>query len=657
MRLSYIKSNVLELLRDGRGYTLTEIAHSLGVGKKNRDILKKALKELHRENRLVVRRARYYIKKPRSLEAIVRLSPRGFAFALDVETGLEYFIPREFLKGASDGDRVIIKPLARDRAKVVAVIERRQKKAVVMVLRDKVLLPFSKALPFLTLGYEFSSRSGLDELKEGQVWEVEVEGKKAYPVGKLAESIEENEEEVDFRAIVYEFNLPVSYSIDALQEAERLSSYISQEELASRVDLRELPVVTIDGEDAKDFDDAITVYREGNNFRVLVHIADVSYYVRRGSAIDREAFRRGNSYYLGTRFLPMLPPKVTSELASLKEGVDKLAITVELLVDPYGEILEGDVYPSVINVNKRLTYSQVQKWIDSEEELPYNLSDAVELTRILLRERASRGAVDIEQGEMDLIFDENGRIVGINKRKRYFSEMLIEELMILANRFVASLLHHELGSAMFRVHERPTEKKIASLLENLSEMGYSFRLKKRKKVKPSFLRDIIESTKNQEHAQIVSYLVLRSMPLARYSAVSKGHFGLALKHYTHFTSPIRRYPDLVVHRLLKGESYTADELNRIAVWTSMTERVADDAERAFKDLKGARLMKRLVEQGKEIFDALVVLAPDDEAWIGVETEEGVFGYLAEGSFRIGERIKVKVSEIVIPKRIVLFEPA
>ncbi len=655
MKISYVKSSVLELLRNGKGYTLTEIAHSLGIGRKNRYVLKKALKELGRENLISIRKSRYYLRKPRTLQAIIRLTPRGFAFALDVDTGVEYFIPREYLKGASDGDTVIIKPLARDRAKVVAVIEKRQKKAVALVAKKETLLPFSRSIPFLKL--DDPTCRAVQEIKEGQIWEVEINENRACPVGKLAENIDENEEEVDFRAIVYEFNLPVVYPMEALQEAESLTPDIPEEEYRVRADLRSVPVVTIDGEDAKDFDDAITVYREGKNYRVMIHIADVSYYVKKGSAIDKEAFRRGNSYYLGTRFLPMLPPRLTSEIASLKEGKDKLAITVELLVDPYGEIVEGDIYPSIIRVDRRLNYPQVQSWIDSfEEELPYNLRDAVELVSVLLKERASRGAVDIEQGEIDYIFDEEGRIVSMRRRKRYFSEMLIEELMILANRFVAAFLQHEFGSAMYLIHERPTEKKISALLESLSSMGYRFRLKKKRKVRPGFLRDIIESTKKEEHSRIVSYLVLRSMPLARYSAVNKGHFGLALKHYTHFTSPIRRYPDLVVHRLLKGEDYTVNELNRIAVWTSLTERVADDAERAFRDLKGARLVSKLLKEGKDTFDALVILDPEKEGWLGVETEEGIFGYLIGGNFRVGEKIKVKVSEVVVPKRIVVFEP-
>jgi len=486
---------------------------------------------------------------------------------------------------------------------------------------------------------------------------------------------------IDLPSVIVKHDLPWpnEFPEEVISEANKIPLEIKEKDLIGRKDYRDKVVVTIDGEDAKDFDDAVSIeLLENGNFLLTVHIADVSHYVKEKSALDNEAYKRGTSVYLIDTVIPMLPFRLSNGICSLVEGEDRLTVSVEMEIDREGNLKDFDINLGVIKNKKRLTYERVNEMFEGKEEALMELKDLKshlelmkELALILREARKKRGAIiDIESDEVKVLFDENGRVKDIVPRKRGISERIIEEFMIRANETVAEIFDSAGLPFMYRVHEEPDPDIIFQLKNYLSAMGIKAKIPKN--IHPGILQGILEKVKDHPLRSSVERLLVRSMKRAMYSAENIGHFGLASYAYTHFTSPIRRYPDLVVHRLLKlflaqGGIFTPDQIEfysnvlpKIAKHVSKRERIADEAEWDLVAMKKVEYISRHIG---EVFDVIVtgvtkfglfVEIPEksisglihvstlDDYYYYDESSNTLIGKRKGKIFRLGDRLKAKV---------------
>ncbi|MBN1291839.1 MAG: ribonuclease R, partial [Candidatus Latescibacteria bacterium] len=413
---------------------------------------------------------------------------------------------------------------------------------------------------------------------------------------------------VDVLAIALRYSLPIHFPEEVIRESEQLGDNLSIEIHGNRKDLRGLVTFTIDPVDAKDFDDAISLMRTGDGgYELGVHIADVSYYVSDRTAMDREAEARGMSCYLVDRVLPMLPERVSNDLCSLKPHVDRLTKSVLIQLDAKGTVLSHEIANTVIHSKSRLTYEQVQEFLDGNNKngdvvIPTEVCEVLitfsELTDLLIKQRTGRGALDFELPEARVLLDDSGKPVNILKNRRFKAHRMVEEAMLLANTITAVTLREHHVPFLYRIHDKPDEAKLAAFGEIASELGYDFRASRAGD--DGYIQSFIISISGKKHEQLLNTLLLRSMKKAAYSPINIGHYGLGLSTYAHFTSPIRRYPDLIVHRQLdtyiihngkntgkKDEEYYKNLGNYI------TEReiITDNAERESTKMKTAEFMK------------------------------------------------------------------
>lgn len=491
---------------------------------------------------------------------------------------------------------------------------------------------------------------------------------------------------LEILAAIRRHKLPQEFSPTVERDSARTPDTIAEEELAGRRDLRHLPIVTIDGEDAKDLDDAVHIERLPNGlYRLGVHIADVSYYVKENTPLDKEARERGTSVYLVDRVLPMLPPRLSNGICSLNAGVDRLTLSAQMDIDHRGQVTAYEIFPSVIHIHKRLTYTAVRKILmDNDAELHDRYSDLVShleqmerLCRILKERRLRRGAIDFDFPEIKVKLDDEGRPLELVKRVRSIAESIIEEFMLVANETVAEHMHRIGVPAMFRVHDEPDSEKMEKLNQLLHTFGQT--INKVDDVHPMMLQKILAKIAGRPEERIISTVMLRSLKQARYEAENRGHFGLAARYYTHFTSPIRRYPDLVLHRLLR-ETFTSGDVSakrreklalllpKIALHASERERAAAEAERETVDLKKVEYMTQFI--GDE-FDGIIsgvtafglfveldngveglihVSSMDDDFYHYREEDYGLWGERTGKVFRLGDIIKVRVAKVNIEER-------
>lgn len=424
-------------------------------------------------------------------------------------------------------------------------------------------------------------------------------------MGEVVEILgHKNDPKVDIMSLVHKHKVPAYFPSEVMQEVESMSNEISKEEIESRLDLRDHLICTIDGEDAKDLDDAIEVYKnEDDTYTLGVHIADVSHYVKEGNPIDKEAFNRGTSVYMVDYVIPMLPHALCNGLCSLNPFEDKLSMSCIMKINKEGEILDYTITPSIINSKKRFTYTEVNKFLKGKisfnKELDKMLTDAIELSYILRKKREERGALDLDVDEAKIIVDKQGKPLDIVLRDRDDAEKLIEDFMVFANECVATHIYWQNLPFVYRIHDKPKTEKIMNFSRLIRPLGYLLK-GENNGIHPKELQSLLNRIKDDNVKDVISSLMLRSLAKAKYDIKNVGHFGLASDCYTHFTSPIRRYPDLMVHRLLKlysnyEASYDLDELYEKTMYqaeqSSIYERRAVSLERDVESMKMAEYME------------------------------------------------------------------
>lgn len=617
------KKVIYSLMRDDL-YTpmkFKELAMLLQVPKERRDELREALASLEADGKIYLsKRGKYCLGQAKRLTGKFRATTRGFGF-IEVEGWEEdVFISEDYCADAFDGDTVefvIVKEADkshRQEGKITAVVERGTTKAVgLFEMRDGknygfVLPDNQKIGQDIFIPIEKSKGA-----KNGQKVVVELTsfggaGKK--PEGKVVEILGSvSEPGVDIVSIVKGYDLPTDFPQKVLNQAERVAKPVSEADCSGRRDLREWQMVTIDGEDAKDLDDAVSLFMDGENYVLGVHIADVTNYVQENSALDHEALKRGTSVYLVDRVIPMLPKTLSNGMCSLNAGEDRLALSCIMTVNPKGQVIGHEIAETVIHVDERMTYTSVNQIIsreDPEEVLKYKelvpmFQRMYELSKILRERRHKRGSIDFDFPETKVILDEQGHPVEIQPYDRNAATKLIEDFMLLANETVAEDYFWQELPFVYRTHETPDPEKVRSLATFINNFGFTMHVGANE-IRPKEIQKLLGKIEGTPQEAMVSRLALRSMKQAKYTPENTGHFGLAANYYTHFTSPIRRYPDLQIHRIIKDNLRGRMDESKIAHYekilpdvtkkSSELERRAEEAERETVKLKKVEYMQK-----------------------------------------------------------------
>ena len=685
-----LKREILSLFEADSKYTLKAIYKALKVKSKDeKRLVRDTIKQLLEEG-LLIRDGKGYYHSAEStnlVAGIIEFSRRGTIAFVTTDQGQEIAVPAELASNAMHGDKVLVeivgkwrnlpmgrvtRVLKRGKEKIVGVFEVRRTRGFVVPDDPKIIHDFYVPVECIN-----GARPHQRVIAKITKWP-----RKGKDPEACIETVLGNVDDpkTDVPAVMAKYDLTDRFPDEVLAELEQLPDDVRREDIEGRLDLRDEIVFTIDGEDAKDFDDAVSIKKlPSGRYSLGVHIADVSHYVKEGTALDKEAYRRGTSVYLLDTVVPMLPFKLSNNLCSLMEDKDRLTFTVEMIIDREGRVLDFNVASSVIRSKKRLTYTIVNKFLEGDKtikrvlgkEITDSLKTMRELSLILRQARQRRGAItDIEGGEVEVVMNERGQVVDIVPRKRGPAEILIEEFMIKANETVAEIFHNAGLPFVYRVHEGPDPETILQLKEYVEALG--LKVKFPKTMHPSVLQKVLELVKDHPLRSSVEKLMVRSMKRAMYSPTNIGHFGLASYAYTHFTSPIRRYPDLVVHRLLKlylkqGNRFTEKQIElyskllpKIAQHCSKRERIADEAE---WDLLAMKKVEYISKHMDEIFEVVVtnvtrfglfVEIPDklisglvhistlDDYYIYDERKNILVGERTGRIFKIGDILKVKV---------------
>jgi ribonuclease R len=667
----------------------------------NRTPLRKLLGELEDEGKLVRSKRRTYglpiakggakpaEVKPGStplFEGRLQITSGGYGFVIpDDVTKEDLFIPVESLRGAWDGDKVAARtnPVRRNgrvSGEIVKILQRKYEKIVGTLEYSRGYAVLRPDSPRLRERINLTPDSvGTIEAGTRLVAKIiypEVSGER-YAFGEVETVLGDGDDpEIETQAVLIKYNLRDEFESETLAEAKAFAPEVTEEMWKGRLDLRGVTTMTIDGEDAKDFDDAISLERVGRGktslLRVGIHIADVSYYVREDSALDKEARERATSVYLPGRVLPMLPEALSNGLCSLVEGKARLTLSVLVDITPEAQVKKVVFKETVIQSNARLTYEQVQAFSEGAElpkgkkKLAKDLTTLIDLTQVLRRQRLGAGALDFDFSEAKVDVDDEGTM-HLTPIRSNVARQLIEELMLLANRLVAAELDRKDIPALFRVHEDPAEDKMQALRRALAKLGYVLEGENPATLE---LQAVLRQAAGKPEANLVSTLMLRSLKQARYSAENLGHFGLAFEHYLHFTSPIRRYPDLIVHRVLRTllmhkfkpelKERLAAEFPALAQHTSERERNAEDAERDLTRYYHARWAKDHLNEsfngvisGVTNFGMFVALPNgveglvhisqlDDDYYIFLEDSLMLLGKNTRRRFRMGDRLDVTI---------------
>lgn len=668
-----------------------ELACLMQVQAEERAELKRLLQELLLEGKIQVnRRGRYSVPSVPPVIGTFIGHQKGFGF-VEVEGRREdLFVPAAKTNGACHQDTVEVRllggyPGGRQEAEVVRILARgmtqvvgtfQQNRSFGFVIPDNSRFGRDIFIPKEKAGGAVTGSKVIVEITD-------YGGQGRSPEGRIAEILGHiNDPGVDILSIVKSCGIPDSFPEEVLRQAEHAAAPAKEEseelpELSDRMDLRDLPMVTIDGEDAKDLDDAVSLYRKDGSYHLGVHIADVSHYVKEGSALDAEALRRGTSVYLADRVIPMLPHVLSNGVCSLNAGEDRLALSCLMKLNAQGEVVDYTIAPSVIRVDERMTYTSVAAILekdDPQECVRYErfvpmFRDMAALSALIRENRHRRGAVDFDFPESRIRLDEEGCPVEIVPHERNTATRLIEDFMLLANETVAQHFYWLQTPFLYRTHETPDQDKMRRLATFVHNLGYSMKIGQ-EEVHPKELQKLLEKAEGTPEENLIGRLTLRSMKQARYTTQCTGHFGLASRYYCHFTSPIRRYPDLQIHRIIKEQlSGRLDEtriahyetiLDSVASQTSRSERRADEAEREVRKLKMTEYMERHIGEvyegvisGITSWGLYVELPNTVEGLVHVSSLPGDFfqydeascemrGTKTDACYRLGERVRVQV---------------
>ena len=677
------------------GKTVSEICKILNIPYRERTRLIPLLNELCEEGKLFLSDGgRYGTSEQLGLiKGTISGNERGFAFLIPDDKELyenDFFIPRKRLHGALHGDTVLAERIygqnergESDEVNIVKILERGYKQIVGTFRKDRragYLIPDEKKFSteiYIKLSDCFAIKNGVKAVAKIT----------DYPYGKApsGQIVEVLGDEDDFFAeelsIIRSYDLKEEFPEGVEKEARKQQVRgITEKDLANRRDFRDKLIVTIDGEDTRDIDDAISLEKHGNEYLLGVHIADVSHYVAHRSVLDKEAYERGTSVYFPDSVLPMLPRALSNGICSLNEGEDRLTLSCLMRIDKNGKVKSSEIVEGVIRSTHKMTYTQVTKILDGDEETIKKfplVTDMValfaELTRILQAKREKKGSVTLDVKEAKILFDKETNEITIPDYERAFSYQIIEAFMVLANETVAEYMHSIEAPFIYRIHEKPNEEKATAFRAFAQTLGLTARFSAQD-VKPYDYQNLLKSAKDLPAYSVLNRVMLRSMQKARYSPENVGHFGLASDCYCHFTSPIRRYPDLCIHRIIKevinGKYAEAREkysefVERAAERSSERERRATDAERDVDDLYKTMYMSERIDEeytavisGVTSFGLFAELPNTVEGFIPIETLFGNFTFDPDRfrligkteSYTIGEEIKVKVTDVDFYRR-------
>lgn len=691
-----MEEKIIELLKNSdKALSVTEINDGLGFN--SVDELKQLLKVLNQmEDSLKIYRTKknnYLLFTNSHLKLGTMIAnKKGYGF-VDIDGDDDVFVAPTNMNGAIHGDRVVVEitsPKGIDlEGRIVKIVDRKFKQMVGEVY-------FNKNVPYVDLDDErVKITIKLDKTMgamPGHKVLVKITNKlkdNNYKGEVIKILGHKNDPGVDILSITNEMGIPDTFSDEVMKEVDNLPNEVLEKDLVGRTDLRDEMIFTIDGDDTKDIDDAISIEKIGDNYKLGVHIADVSYYVRPNTALDSEAFDRGTSVYLADRVIPMLPHKLSNGICSLNPNVDRLALSCIMEIDKNGNVVDYDILQTVIRSRKQMTYKNVNKILEENivpegyEEYEDKLRLMLELAHILRKNKENRGYIDFDIDESKIIVDNKGKAIDVTLRYRGEGEKLIEDFMIVANETVATHIYYMELPFIYRIHGEPNEEKINNFMRFLNILGYKVK-EDLHKLTPKTMQNILGQLKDKKEFHLLSSLLLRSMQKAIYDTNNIGHFGIASKCYTHFTSPIRRYPDTTVHRLL--HTYIFDnninnetinfyerELPFVAEHTSNMERRSIECERAVDDMKKAEyMMDHIGEEYEGIissvmpFGMFVELPNLIEGLVRLDSIKGdyytydettftVRGNKDKRGFRLGDSVKVRVVAADKEKRTIDFE--
>ncbi|OFJ69736.1 ribonuclease R [Anaerococcus sp. HMSC065G05] len=677
--------------------TIDEMLRYLDCDKYIKKDVKKIIKKLAKENEIKIsskNKIHPLSNDDKSLMGEISLAQGGYGFFIsDNNEYMDVFISQNNLNSANDKDRVKIEIIKEKEygknaeGKVVEILQRNTSQIVGLYKKNKgfgfVISDKDNLSSDIYIDEKFSKKA---KNNDKVVCEIIKYPKNGSPEGRIVEVLgNKNDFNVDVLSIIRSYGLKDNFSKKTKKEAVFIEKEVDISKQKDRKDLRDLFTVTIDGRDSKDFDDAISIEKDKEDFILYVHIADVSHYVKENSEIDKEAYQRGNSTYLYNIVLPMLPEELSNGICSLNPNENRLALSLKMRINKLGKVVDYKIYKSIIKSNYRLVYDDVNDYLDNKDKV-YDDEILIEklelfdkLYKILKNKREKRGAIDFNFTESQIDVNEKGDVLNISIFERGSANKMIEEFMLVSNETIASLFAYMDFPSLYRIHEKPKDEKVESFKNILNTLGYNI---KGKELHPKDFQEILKEVSGKDDESLVNMLMLRTMRKAKYANYRDIHFGLATKYYTHFTAPIRRYPDLIVHRLVKdfldnkfeniSQSSLEKQLAKNAEHLSITERNSEECERDVEDLYKCKYMKKYIG---EKFQGIISSITDFGIFIELEnTVEGCFMYKFSDNhfeyieqklscvnrdnnkrYKIGQKVLIEVKNVDLEKRNIDFD--
>ena len=693
------KDLILNIVNDEnyKPMTIKEMLKYLDCDKYIKKDVKKIIKKLAKDNEIKIsskKKIHPLSIEDKSLIGEINLAQGGYGFFISDNNDYEdVFISANNLNTANNLDRVRIKIIKNKEfgknaeGKVVEIIERNANKIVGLYQKNKGFgFVVSDSNNISSDIYIDEKNSKKAKTNDKVLVEIIDYPKKGSPEGKVIEVLgNKDDTNVDLMSIVKSHGLRENFSKKVKKEAVFIEKDLDLSKVKNREDFRDLFTVTIDGRDSKDFDDAISIEKDNGDYILYVHIADVSHYVKEKSEIDKEAYKRGNSTYLYNLVIPMLPEELSNGICSLNPDKNRLSLSLKMKINDMGKVVDYKIYKAIISSNYRLIYDDVNDYIDGnkkvydDEVLLEKLDLFNELYKILKKKREKRGSIDFNFTESQIDVNSQGEVLNISLFERGSANKMIEEFMLISNETIASLFAFMDFPSIYRIHEKPKEEKVESFKNILNTLGYNI---KGKELHPKDFQDILKQISGKDDESLINMLMLRTMRKAKYTNYTDMHFGLATKYYTHFTAPIRRYPDLIVHRLVKdfvdnkleniNQTSLEKKLSKFAEHLSITERNSEECERDVEDLYKCKYMKKFIG---EKFEGIISSITDFGIFVELEnTVEGCFMYKFSDShfeyiddkltcinteinkrYKIGQKVLIEVKNVDLDKRNIDFD--